>query len=169
MSRAESTFIKNDNELQALSRELEAVRKSNESLLEAGHCYKQELHALQNHADLLALQNNDLQKELDEFVMTDEIIRSGLDRKGRVAVMKEKQDYQERESRYNVEKSRSPQRKSMSRSPLRSAANTMQAPGNQSNTLTQAYLTYHRQENDAMSANFNMGNQAATASHGSNF
>ena len=43
------------------------------------------MQALGNHADLLALQNNDLQKELDEFVMQDEIIRSGLDRKGRVS------------------------------------------------------------------------------------
>ena len=119
MGRAETTFVKNDNELQALSRELEAIRKSNESLLEAGHCYKQELHALQNHADLLALQNNDLQKELDEFVMTDEIIRSGLDRKGRVAVMKERQDVAERESRYHLDKSRSPIRNSLSRSPAR--------------------------------------------------
>ena len=84
VSRCESNYLHLDNELQAFSRELEAIRRSNESLLEAGHCYKQELHALQNHADLLALQNNDLQKELDEFVMTDEIIRSGLDRKGRV-------------------------------------------------------------------------------------
>ena len=68
---------------------LEAVRRSNESLLEAGHCYKQELHALQNHADLLALQNNDLQKELDEFVYTDDIIRNGLDRKNRIENMKQ--------------------------------------------------------------------------------
>lgn len=36
------------------------------------------------------MQNNDLQKELDEFVMTDEIIRTGLDRKSRVGVMKER-------------------------------------------------------------------------------
>ena len=55
VGRQESNYIQSDNELQALSRELEAIRKSNESLLEAGHCYKQELHALQNHADLLAL------------------------------------------------------------------------------------------------------------------
>ena len=68
IGRSESTYVKNDNELQALSRELDAIRKSNESLLEAGHIYKQELHALQNHADLLALQNNDLQKELDELL-----------------------------------------------------------------------------------------------------
>ena len=68
-----------------LSRELEALRVSNESQLQANQCYKQEMLALGNHADLLALQNNDLQKELDEFVMQDEIIRSGLDRKGRVS------------------------------------------------------------------------------------
>ena len=40
IQKAESNFIKSDNELQALSHELEAIRKSNESLLEAGHCYK---------------------------------------------------------------------------------------------------------------------------------
>ena len=108
ISRAESTYVCNDNELQALSRELEAIRKSNESLLEAGHCYKQELHALQNHADLLALQNNDLQKELDEFVMTDDIIRSGLDRKGRVDNMKMQNNYITTQSMVDVEKSRSP-------------------------------------------------------------
>jgi len=55
MNQAEAKFIKLDNELSVLGRELEAVRTSNEQLLEAGHCYKQELHALQNHADILAL------------------------------------------------------------------------------------------------------------------
>ena len=40
ISSAESTYVKNDNELQAFSHELEAIRKSNESLLESGHCYK---------------------------------------------------------------------------------------------------------------------------------
>lgn len=126
--------------MQALSHELEAIRKSNESLLEAGHCYKQELHALQNHADLLALQNNDLQKELDEFVMTDEIIRSGLDRKGRVNEMKQTNTIRTTESMMRVEKSRSPTR-SASRSPLRSMTNTQKVGGN---SLTQAYLSYNR-------------------------
>ena len=109
-----------DTELTGLSRELEAIRKSNESLLEAGHCYKQELHALQNHADLLAMQNNDLQKELDEFVMTDEIIRTGLDRKTRVNVMKDRLHHDERKSLTYLEHSRSPVR---SRSPLASLTN----------------------------------------------
>jgi len=38
----------------------------------------------------LALQNADLQKELDEFVLTDDIIRNGLDRKGRVSQIKQR-------------------------------------------------------------------------------
>ena len=134
IQRAESTYVKSDNELQALSHELDAIRKSNESLLEAGHCYKQELHALQNHADLLALQNNDLQKELDEFVMTDDIIRNGLDRKTRVDQMKHRNTLHERQSMERVDKSRSPRRASSSRSPLRpQSTNTA--------SLTQAYLT----------------------------
>lgn len=68
------------------------------------------------------MQNNDLQKELDEFVMTDEVIRSGLDRKSRVAVMKERLTNAERDSMMNLEKSRSPIR---SRSPLGSVGNQM--------------------------------------------
>ena len=68
------------------------------------------------------MQNNDLQKELDEFVMTDEVIRSGLDRKNRVAVMKERNMTAERDSIYNLEKSRSPNR-AASRSPLGSMTN----------------------------------------------
>jgi len=121
-------------------------------LLEAGHCYKQELHALQNHADLLALQNNDLQKELDEFVMTDEIIRSGLDRKDRVVGMKTRIYAEERQSMAQVEKSRSPSR-SASRSPLRSTTNMQhQYQHSTSNSLTQQYLNYHRQsENNGAS------------------
>ena len=56
------------------------------------------MHALQNHADLLAMQNNDLQKELDEFVRTDDIIRSGLDRKGRIDHIKSENAFNERQS-----------------------------------------------------------------------
>ena len=54
------------------------------------------MHALQNHADLLAMQNNDLQKELDEFVRTDDVIRSGLDRKGRIDNIKSENAFNER-------------------------------------------------------------------------
>ena len=74
---------------------------------------------------MLAGQNNDLQKELDEFVATDEMIRSGLDRKGRVSQMKERNSYNERQSLQNVERSRSP-RRSCPRVPFSQKTNMVQ-------------------------------------------
>ena len=90
----------------------------------------------------MALQNNDLQKELDEFVMTDEIIRNGLDRKGRVQQMKDVNCYNERQSLAYVDKSRSP-RRAGSRSPMR-VSNTQQQT--KVGSLTQTYLNYNRGE-----------------------
>ena len=109
-SQNEATYLKTDNELVVVQRELEMVRESNKTQLEAQHFFKQELLALQGHIDLLALQNNDLQKELDEFVQTDEIIRSGLDRKGRIQQMKERNTFNEMQSIATVERSKSPPR-----------------------------------------------------------
>ena len=73
--------------------------------------------------------------------MTDEIIRNGLDRKGRVNEIKTTNHIKAAESMLRVEKSRSPTR-SASRSPLRSMANTQQTGG----SLTAQYLNNHRQE-----------------------
>ena len=66
----DSSYEKCESELKAMTRENEAIRVSNESLLVASQCYKSELEALKNHANILKLQNTDLQKELDEFVRT---------------------------------------------------------------------------------------------------
>ena len=44
-----------DSELNAIVRELETIRVGNESLLVSGQCYKQELEALQSHAQILKL------------------------------------------------------------------------------------------------------------------
>ena len=46
MIKAENRFTQLESELGCIGKELEAVRTSNEGLLESGHCYKQELHAL---------------------------------------------------------------------------------------------------------------------------
>ena len=43
-----------------------------------------EKDALEKHAQILQQQNNDLQYELDKFCETDEMVRSQLDRRGRV-------------------------------------------------------------------------------------
>jgi hypothetical protein len=45
---------------------------------------KQEYEALQKHSVLLTAQNKDLQRELDSFVETDDIVRRNLDRKAKV-------------------------------------------------------------------------------------
>lgn len=173
LQAAESKFIQLDTELTGLGRELEAVRSSNEQLLETGHCFKQELHALQNHADILALQNNDLQKELDEFVLTDDMVKTGLDRKDRVFNMKQKLENSVHASRILVDRSRSPQ-KSQSRSPLRTMTNqqhmTQQpqlgAAGNGS--LAQAYLRNKMQGYDQQSQSVVHHNQNFSLRENSN-
>ena len=140
MASTENKYMQLDAELACIGRELEAVRTSNEGLLETGHCYKQELHALQNHADILALQNNDLQKELDEFVLTDDMIKNSLDRKGRVQSIKQRVEDTLVASQMEVARSRSPRRQS--RSPLGNQTNTHQRES--SNSLTAAYM--HQQQ-----------------------
>ena len=46
MGMSENKYVQLEQELNCIGRELEAIRTSNEGLLETGHCYKQELHAL---------------------------------------------------------------------------------------------------------------------------
>ena len=42
-SRNESTYLNTDNELLVVQKELEMVKQSNQSQLDAQHCYKEEL------------------------------------------------------------------------------------------------------------------------------
>ena len=53
---------------------------------------KQEYEALQKHSVLLTGQNKDLQRELDSFVETDDIVRRNLDRKAKVDDIRSKVD-----------------------------------------------------------------------------
>lgn len=46
LGSSDAKLIGCEGELGCLGRELDAIRRSNEQLLEAGHCFKQELHAL---------------------------------------------------------------------------------------------------------------------------
>jgi len=54
---------------------------------------KSEYEALQKHSVLLTQQNKDLQRELDSFVETDDIVRRNLDRKDKVNEIRQKVDY----------------------------------------------------------------------------
>lgn len=52
--------------------------------------YLSEKDALERHSRILLGQNDDLTKELERFVNTDEVLRQQLDRRGRVLTMQDR-------------------------------------------------------------------------------
>lgn len=72
--------------------DLEAVNYSNQALMDRNLDLKCEYEALQKHIVLLTQQNKELQRELDSFVETDDIVRRNLDRKDKVAQIRAKVD-----------------------------------------------------------------------------
>lgn len=73
--------------------DLEAVNYSNQALMDRNLDLKSEYEALQKHVTILTQQNKDLQRELDSFVETDDIVRRNLDRKEKVNEIRTKVDY----------------------------------------------------------------------------
>lgn len=73
--------------------DLEAVNYSNQALMDRNLDLKSEFEALQKHVVILTQQNRDLQRELDSFVETDDIVRRNLDRKEKVNEIRTKVDY----------------------------------------------------------------------------
>lgn len=71
---------------------------------------KSEYEALQKHSLLLTQQNRDLQRELDQFVETDDIVRRNLDRKDKVYQIRSKVDNAIHQSTHIVARQRSPVR-----------------------------------------------------------
>mmetsp|Transcript_17917 Transcript_17917/g.30476 ORF Transcript_17917/g.30476 Transcript_17917/m.30476 type:complete len:120 (-) Transcript_17917:88-447(-) len=77
--------------------------------------YLAEKDALERHSRILLGQNDDLTKELERFVNTDEVLRHQLDRRGRVYQMQERNN---KELGYSSSKvyearSRSPAKRNM--------------------------------------------------------
>ena len=75
-----------------MRKELEGARYSNSSLLDNNSSLQQEIDALNNHVRVLQLQNEDLTKELDQFVEANEVIRQRLDRKSKVMELRNKNE-----------------------------------------------------------------------------
>lgn len=90
--------------------DLEAVNYSNQALMDRNLDLKAEYEALQKHSLLLTQQNKDLQRELDSFVETDDIVRRNLDRKEKVSQIRYKADHVVHDSSVMVARSRSPLR-----------------------------------------------------------
>ena len=72
--------------------DLEAVNYSNQALMDRNLDLKSEYEALQKHSLLLTQQNKDLQRELDSFVETDDVVRRNLDRKEKVTQIRYRAD-----------------------------------------------------------------------------
>jgi len=81
--------------------------------------FTQEKEAMERHSRILLGQNDDLTKELERFVNTDEVLRQQLDRRGRVIVMQDRnnQEIGMSTSKIYDARARSPLRESRKYSP----------------------------------------------------
>ena len=93
-----------------MRKDLEGARYSNSALLDNNSNLQVEIDALNNHIRVLSLQNEDLTKELDQFVEANEAIRMRLDRKNRVMELRNRNEQQLQKSIAVVQDTRSPQR-----------------------------------------------------------
>lgn len=94
-----------------MRKELEGARYSNSALLDNNSNLQVEIDSLNNHIRVITIQNEELTRELDQFVEANEAIRMRLDRKQRVQEIRQRNDQQLSYSYSHVEKSKSPIRK----------------------------------------------------------
>ena len=92
----------------SMRKDLEGARYSNSALLDNNSNLQVEIDALNNHIRVLTLQNEDLTKELDQFVEANEAIRMRLDRKNRVLELRNRNEQQLQKSIAVVHDTRSP-------------------------------------------------------------
>ena len=93
-----------------MRKELEGARYSNSALLENNANLQVEIDSMNNHIRVVSHQNDELTREIDQFVQANEVIRSRLDRKSRVMELREKNDYNLQQSMHQVNHSKSPVR-----------------------------------------------------------
>lgn len=79
-----------EDDLYAVKKDIENQQYVNTNMRNDLNDYLAEKEALERHSRILLGQNDDLTKELERFVNTDEILRQQLDRRGRVYTMQEK-------------------------------------------------------------------------------
>ena len=99
-----------EDQLLYMRKELEGARYSNSALLENNANLQVEIDSMNNHIRVVSHQNDELTREIDQFVQANEVIRQRLDRKNRVTELREKNDYNLTQSIQRVHKSKSPAR-----------------------------------------------------------
>ena len=73
-----------EDQLMYMRKELEGARYSNSALLENNANLQVEIDSMNNHIRVVSHQNDELTREIDQFVQANEVIRQRLDRKNRV-------------------------------------------------------------------------------------
>jgi len=81
-----------EDQIMYLRKELEGARYSNSALLDNNSNLQVEIDSLNNHIRVITLQNEELTRELDQFVQANEAIRMRLDRKARVQEIRQRND-----------------------------------------------------------------------------
>ena len=99
-----------EDQIMYMRKELEGARYSNSALLDNNSNLQVEIDSLNNHIRVITVQNEELTRELDQFVQANEAIRSRLDRKARVQEIRARNDYQLAGSMARVVDSKSPVR-----------------------------------------------------------
>ena len=97
-----------EDQLMYMRKELEGARYSNSALLENNSNLQIEIESMNNHIRVVSHQNDELTKEIDQFVQANEVIRQRLDRKNRVQEIRVRNDYNLQQSHAKVTHSRSP-------------------------------------------------------------
>ena len=106
----EGKIRQKEDMIMQMRKELEGARYSNSALLDNNSNLQVEIDALNNHIRVLNNQNEDLTKELDQFVEANEAIRMRLDRKNRVTDLRSKNEHQLQKSLAHVNEAKSPPR-----------------------------------------------------------
>ena len=81
-----------EDQIMFMRKELEGARFSNSALLDNNSNLQVEIDSLNNHIRVITHQNEELTKELDQFVQANEAIRQRLDRKARVHEIRQRND-----------------------------------------------------------------------------
>ncbi len=94
-------------------KDLDGSKTSNAVLRGQNVDYLGEKDALEKHAQVVSLQNEDITRELDKFCEMDEYVRNQLDRRSRVLGLRARNEHELKQSFGRVEdaRSRSPQRR----------------------------------------------------------
>jgi len=91
--RSQDVQIKDKEEnLYGAKKDIENLSYTNTNMRNDLTDYLSEKEALERHSRILLGQNDDLTRELERFVNTDEVLRQQLDRRGRVLTIQERQN-----------------------------------------------------------------------------